>query len=243
MVPEMKMRIGLTWLALCLVLGISSVADADPLGRGEGEDGSLEELVMTPTVGALGAKSVPGARVLKRNPRKVKVTKVVSEPEIKQDDDEDQKIVADVARVPREPFTFVAPVKRRRVTSKYGHRRHPKTRRRHLHKGTDYGGKKGTRVLSTGPGKVVHAGWGRNRNNGIFVIVEHPGGWESYYLHLSKVDVKEGDIVKPSQLVGRIGNTGRSTGPHLHFQLQRKGHTVNPEKVIGRRSDRVRPSH
>ncbi len=137
-------------------------------------------------------------------------------------------------------FVFKWPVKNVRVTSRYGVRRDPKKRkRRRMHKGTDFGGRKGTAVLATGPGTVLFAGRGRN-GVGICVVLRHADGWVSRYFHLSGVDVKSGQAVRRGQKIGRIGSTGRSTGPHLHFQLERHGHHKNPEHVIGRRSDKVR---
>lgn len=137
-------------------------------------------------------------------------------------------------------FVFRWPVKNVRITSRYGMRKDPKKRkRRRMHKGTDFGGRRGTPVLSTAPGTVLFAGRGRN-GVGICVVIRHADGWVSRYFHLSKVDVKSGQWVKRGQKVGRIGSTGRSTGPHLHFQVERHGKHRNPEKVIGRRSDKVR---
>jgi murein DD-endopeptidase MepM/ murein hydrolase activator NlpD len=136
-------------------------------------------------------------------------------------------------------FVFAWPVKKARVTSRFGMRRHPKLKRRKMHKGTDFGGPKGKRVHATGPGKVLRAGRGGG-GVGIHVVIEHPGGWTSRYFHLSKVDVKAGATVRRGQLIGRVGSTGRSTGPHLHFQVEYKGKAINPERLIGRRSDKVR---
>lgn len=144
------------------------------------------------------------------------------------------------AKPSREHFVFRWPVKKVRVTSRYGVRRDPKKRKtRKMHKGTDLGGGKGTAVLATGPGKVLFAGRGRN-GVGICVVIQHADGWVSRYFHMSKVDVKSGQTVARGRQVGRIGSTGRSTGPHLHFQLERHGVHHNPELVIGRRSDKVR---
>ncbi len=140
---------------------------------------------------------------------------------------------------PKGPFVFLSPVKKVRITSRYGMRRDPKKpRRRRMHKGLDYGGPTGTRVYATGPGKVLRSGNSRG-GAGIRVVIEHPNGWVSRYFHLSKVDVKAGTYVKRGDVIGRIGSTGRSTGPHLHFQVEYKGHAVNPEKVLGHSSDKA----
>ena len=147
-------------------------------------------------------------------------------------------------------FVFRAPMRNRKVTSGYGYRYHPlekrrrgRKRRKKLHKGIDYGAPKGTPILATGPGEVIHAGWGPRGErdpNGRCVFIKHPNGWVSIYLHMSKVDVKEGEVVKGRQQIGRVGSTGRSTGPHLHFQVQKEGRTIDPQKIFGKRSDRIK---
>jgi murein DD-endopeptidase MepM/ murein hydrolase activator NlpD len=137
-------------------------------------------------------------------------------------------------------FVFRWPLRKVRVTSRYGMRRDPKKRkRRKMHKGTDFAGRRGTHVLATGPGTVLYAGRGGG-GVGICVVIRHPDGWVSRYFHLSKTSVRSGQAVKRGQKIGGIGSTGRSTGPHLHFQLERHGKLRNPEKVVGRRSDKVR---
>jgi len=142
--------------------------------------------------------------------------------------------------MPRGPFKFVWPVDHVRVTSTYGVRRDPKNRKkRKMHKGLDFGGAIGTAIRSTGPGKVIHAGWGQ-RGVGICVIVQHPNNWISLYFHMSAVEVKAGDIVEAGALIGRIGSTGRSTGPHLHFQVQHNGQTRDPKTVIGKMSNKIK---
>ena len=144
------------------------------------------------------------------------------------------------APVTGDHFVFAWPIKKVRVTSRFGMRKHPKLKRRKMHKGTDLGGARGTAVHATGPGRVVRAGKSGG-GVGIQVVIEHPGGWVSRYFHLSKVEIKEGATVKRGELIGRVGSTGRSTGPHLHFQVEHKGRALNPEKLVGRRSDKTRP--
>ncbi|MEO1267677.1 MAG: M23 family metallopeptidase [Myxococcota bacterium] len=86
---------------------------------------------------------------------------------------------------------------------------------------------------------MIHAGWGP-RGEGKCVFIKHPNGWMSLYLHMSTIDVEVGEIVKSRKRIGRVGSTGRSTGPHLHFQVQKNGRTVDPEQLLGKRSDRVK---
>ena len=85
-------------------------------------------------------------------------------------------------------------------------------------------------VRSTKYGKVTYSGW--FGGYGKAVIVAHPGGWKSLYGHLSKIFVKRGQYVKQGQYVGRSGNTGYSSGPHLHFELIYNGRHVNPYRYL-----------
>ena len=141
-------------------------------------------------------------------------------------------------------FVFKKPVRNHRVTSRYGLRYHPlerkkRKKRKKMHKGIDYGAPKGTPILSTGPGTITHSGWGP-RGEGICVFIKHPNNWVSIYLHMSQTNVKVGERVKSGQRIGSVGSTGRSTGPHLHFQVQKNGRTIDPLKILGKRSDKIR---
>jgi murein DD-endopeptidase MepM/ murein hydrolase activator NlpD len=135
-------------------------------------------------------------------------------------------------------FTFRAPLDQMRMTSPFGMRMHPKLKKRLLHKGVDFGAPKGTPVKATGPGKVIRAEDCGAAGN--CVVLEHPDGWTSAYFHLSKIDVKLGEEVEAEQLIGKVGSTGRSTGPHLHFQVEHSGEPVDPKALLGVRSDRAK---
>jgi murein DD-endopeptidase MepM/ murein hydrolase activator NlpD len=113
-----------------------------------------------------------------------------------------------------------------RMTSPFGMRMHPKLKKRLLHKGVDFGAPKGTPVKATGPGKVIRAEDCGAAGN--CVVLEHPDGWTSAYFHLSKIDVKLGEEVEAEQLIGKVGSTGRSTGPHLHLAIKVGGAYVDP---------------
>lgn len=137
---------------------------------------------------------------------------------------------------PRTAFTFVCPLSRPRVTSPFGMRKDPKHRKKKkMHKGIDYGAPRGTPVVATGPAKVLYAGR-CHRGAGICVILRHDAHWVSRYFHLSKVEVRAGTRVKGGELIGRVGSTGRSTGPHLHFEIRRDRKPVDPATLIGTRS-------
>ena len=112
-----------------------------------------------------------------------------------------------------------------RVTSKYG------PRRRRIHQGTDIDLETGDPVYATFDGRVrvttyVRGGYGN------LVILRHDNGLETYYGHLSEISVKPNEWVTAGQIIGKGGNTGRSTGSHLHFEMRYKGQTFDPERLI-----------
>lgn len=113
-----------------------------------------------------------------------------------------------------------------RITSSYGNRRHPILGYMKKHEGVDYGAPTGTPVWAVGDGVVSFAG--RKGANGLLVTVRHSNGYTSHYAHLSRIDVKQGARVKQKQVIGRVGATGRATGPHLHFAISQGGKFVNP---------------
>jgi murein DD-endopeptidase MepM/ murein hydrolase activator NlpD len=115
---------------------------------------------------------------------------------------------------------------RGRLTSRYGYRRDPFTGKRAFHTGIDIANRVGTKVLSAREGKVVFVGW-RSRYGNI-VIIEHSFGYRTVYAHLSSMEVGRGDHVRRGQVIGYIGNTGRSTGPHLHFEIWLKNRLIDP---------------
>lgn len=124
---------------------------------------------------------------------------------------------------------FLWPAGNRHITSSYGWRRHPINRRRHFHKGLDIRSKYQL-IRSTKYGKVTFTGW--FGGYGKAIVIAHPGGWKSLYGHLSKIFVRRGQYVKQGQFIGRSGNTGYSSGPHLHFELIYKGRHVNPYRHL-----------
>jgi murein DD-endopeptidase MepM/ murein hydrolase activator NlpD len=106
-------------------------------------------------------------------------------------------------------------------TSPYGWRTHPIYGDRRLHAGVDLGAPEGMPVLSAHSGYVRYAA--HESGYGNLVIVEYADGkYQTYYAHLSEILVKEGDAVRPRQVIGLVGSTGGVTGPHLHFELRRK---------------------
>jgi murein DD-endopeptidase MepM/ murein hydrolase activator NlpD len=113
------------------------------------------------------------------------------------------------------------------LTSSYGYRIDPFTHRRAAHHGIDIAGPLGLKVHATGDGKVVRANKGR-WGYGHEVQVDHGYGYLTIYAHMEDILVKVGQEVKRGEVVGTLGNTGRSSGPHLHYEVRQHGRTVNP---------------
>ncbi|MGG6314528.1 M23 family metallopeptidase [Paenibacillus macerans] len=113
-----------------------------------------------------------------------------------------------------------------RLTSDFGYRTDPFTGRAAFHAGIDIAGKVGDPVYAAGAGKVVSAD--KDGSHGKYIVIEHPGGLQSWYMHLSDIDVSVGDTVTKGQSIGNLGSTGRSTGPHLHFEIVKGGNAVDP---------------
>jgi murein DD-endopeptidase MepM/ murein hydrolase activator NlpD len=128
---------------------------------------------------------------------------------------------------------FINPLPIGKISSKYGRRKHPFTRRNTFHTGIDIAAKTGTSVRASASGKIVYAG--RHGAYGKLVIIKHKLGYHTYYGHLSRYNVRKNMTVKQGQVIGYVGDTGRSTGPHLHFELRRFGKTRSPRKIIAHR--------
>lgn len=124
-----------------------------------------------------------------------------------------------------------SPLKTTRITSSYGRRFHPVLKTMKMHAGVDYGAPTGTPVQAVADGTVTFAGW--KGANGKLVGLKHAGGYTTYYAHLSKIDsaIRPGVRVKKKDVIGNVGSTGRSTGPHLHFGMKKNGAYINPLKV------------
>lgn len=113
------------------------------------------------------------------------------------------------------------------LSSGFGVRRDPFTRLRRMHTGIDLAGEQGVPIYASGDGVVVEAEYNKT-GYGKQVLVNHGFGYLSRYAHLSNINVKPGQKVKRGQIVGELGNTGRSTGPHLHYEVIFRGKHVNP---------------
>ncbi|WP_457593300.1 peptidoglycan DD-metalloendopeptidase family protein [Hydrogenimonas sp.] len=132
-----------------------------------------------------------------------------------------------------EGFIFRKPVNHVRITSRFTLRRyHPVLKRYRAHLGVDFGGRTGTPVMAAADGRVSYAG--RLGGYGNVIKIRHRDGFMTLYAHLHKFrrGIRRGKYVKKGQVIGYIGSTGMSTGPHLHFGLYKNGRPVNPLGVI-----------
>jgi murein DD-endopeptidase MepM/ murein hydrolase activator NlpD len=118
------------------------------------------------------------------------------------------------------------------LSSRYGKRNDPFTGKQDFHKGLDFAGKKGSEVVAVGDGVVSWAG--KRSGYGNLIEVTHGNGYVTRYGHNQKNLVEAGDTVKKGQQIALMGSTGRSTGPHVHFEVLRNGKTVNPARYIGK---------
>ena len=125
--------------------------------------------------------------------------------------------------------SFMWPVASRRITSGFGWRVHPIRGGRHFHSGIDIGVSFGS-VRAAKYGKVTFSGW--MGGYGYAVILAHPDGYKTLYGHLSRLYVKVGQYVKQGQGIALSGNSGLSSGPHLHFEIIKSGNTINPRKYL-----------
>jgi murein DD-endopeptidase MepM/ murein hydrolase activator NlpD len=116
------------------------------------------------------------------------------------------------------------------ISSRFGQRQDPFTGHTAFHKGVDFVGKPGSRVLAVGPGVVSYAGY--KSGYGYVVEIMHPTGQLTRYGHNSRNLVRAGQTVTPGQAIAVIGSTGRSTGTHVHFEVEQDGKLVNPMKFL-----------
>ena len=117
-----------------------------------------------------------------------------------------------------------------RITSHFNRQRfHPVLKKQRPHLGTDYGAPTGTLVWTTARGEVAYAGW--KGDYGKLVEIVHPNGYRTRYAHLSKILVRKGQLVQQKEIIGKVGATGLATGPHLHYEIIKDGHHINPEHI------------
>lgn len=118
------------------------------------------------------------------------------------------------------------PVAARSMTSAVGMRMHPILGGMQVHSGIDLAAPSGSPIIATSDGVVSSAGWAGGY--GLLVALQHKGGVQTRYAHMSVLNVAQGQQVKSGQVIGYVGSTGRSTGPHLHYEVRVNGQAVNP---------------
>ncbi len=129
-----------------------------------------------------------------------------------------------------EAIPSIQPIKNQdltRMASGYGYRTDPFTKKRRFHYGMDFSARKGTPIYATGNGVVKRAD-NRSSGYGKHIRIDHGFGYISLYAHLSKYNVRRGQRVKRGEIIGYVGNTGRSVGPHLHYEIFKDKKKINP---------------
>jgi len=126
-------------------------------------------------------------------------------------------------------FLNPLPKNKYRITALMGNRRHPITKKRSFHAGIDLGAPLGTPVYSAMGGKVIQCS--SSPGYGKIVVIQHKKGYKTKYAHLSKIRIKLGQRVSAQIPIGNVGNTGTSTGPHLHFEVLRNNKPIDPRGI------------
>ena len=119
---------------------------------------------------------------------------------------------------PAQP-AWILPCKYIRISSPFGYRDHPVTNEWKLHTGIDLSADMGTEIVASRAGKVIFVG--ENEISGKFITIDHGNGYRSQYLHMKEFAVEEGQYVAQGERIGYVGDTGRVTGPHLHFTIRK----------------------
>lgn len=119
------------------------------------------------------------------------------------------------------------------LSSNYGSRIDPFTNRLSYHSGVDFSAPVGTTIYASGDGKVIQADF--DRGNGQYLVIEHAEGFTSKYAHISRFLTRQGEQVKRGQAIAQVGSTGRSTSPHLHYEIAYKGTPINPMEALSQK--------
>jgi murein DD-endopeptidase MepM/ murein hydrolase activator NlpD len=137
---------------------------------------------------------------------------------------------SDTVQISNDTFSMLSPVKKIVITSPFGNRIHPITKTKQFHNGIDLSGKMGDNIYASDNGYVVDIFY--NNIGGNQVSIKY-NNYTFGYAHMNEIFIRKGDPVRKYQVIGKIGNSGRSTGPHLHLTIKNSnGEYLNPEKII-----------
>lgn len=159
-----------------------------------------------------------------------KVDQLIHKAKTQWDSYEDVVQLAEEKEVFRASIPAISPVSDRELTrfaSGFGYRIHPIYRTRKMHTGIDLTAPTGTPVYATGDGKVIKVGYATG-GYGKRILIDHGFGFKTLYAHLHDIHVEIGQKVKRGELIGEVGNTGRSTAPHLHYEVRKNNKAENP---------------
>lgn len=185
------------------------------------------------SIGGIGGESIPLSDeeiASLVNETKESITTSLSEIPDLQQKLEDTKVTVQQYKEMMQILPTYWPADSVRVTSQFGKRKDPFSRVLSLHSGLDIGGKTGDPIYAAADGTVIDTGY--NSARGYYVTLSHPSGLHTNYMHLHKILVSNGDELKQGDTLGELGSTGRSTGPHLHFEVIKNGVTVDPELYL-----------
>ncbi len=167
----------------------------------------------------------PKVETIKEDNKQQNVTPIITQPVAIEQPGVEQLTTSTVT-----PSLTPLPKAKAVITSPFGMRNHPTLGRPVKHNGVDFGSGRGTEIYAAANGKVVLAEF--NNSFGNYIVIEHKDGQSTAYAHLDKLSVSKGDVVTKGQLIGYTGSTGRSTGPHLHYEVRTNGTPVNPKDYL-----------
>ena len=158
------------------------------------------------------------------NKQPEEVRKITSRGNITRVQKEPEKVETMIEDSVKEDIQFSLPVEGGSISSHYGYRG------KEFHTGTDIPRPCNTNIYASASGVVSKAEW--QGGYGRLIIIDHKGGYQTYYAHCNDYNVYEGQEVEQGDIIGYVGTSGRSTGYHLHFEIRKNGETLNPEKII-----------
>lgn len=197
-----------------LLAGLGPLEDSDLLGQGGQEPFPGDISTVDPT----SRERIRGLRL--------QLNRLIREADWQQSGFEEVLATLEGDRELRDSTPSVRPIRGGYLSSRYGRRPDPFTGQPTLHRGLDFAAPVGTPVLAPASGRVKRAS--RRGSLGLLIEIDHGNGLVTRYGHMDSFAVQRGDWVTRGQVIGRVGNTGRSTGPHLHYEVVQNGRSQNP---------------